>query len=398
MAYNSPNACNSCHRDKDAKWADRLVRQWHKRDYQAPVTQVAGLIDAARKADWSKLPEILKYLEKKDRDPVFAASLARLLRTNRDSRAVPALAELLRDRSPLVRIAAVDGLAQNVSPQAVSVLLLGAVDDYRSVRIRAGAALSHFQPGNVNELTRTAFDHAVGEYVTSLQSRPDDFNRRLNLGVLYADRGQWQDSVAEYLAASRLRPDAVAPLVNVSLVYSQMGQQGKAEDSLRKAIRMDSHNAAAHFNLGLLLAAQKRGPEATEALRKALDADPSNAAAAFNLAVIVSGDHLDEAIGLCRKAADAEPAEPKYAYTLAFYLRQKGDLSGASATLQRVIDSGIGDVACYRLLTEIREQQGDAQGVMEICRKAAGNLALPQDVRIAFAVKASEKRNPGGVR
>ena len=28
MAYQSPNACNLCHTDKDAAWADKYVRQW----------------------------------------------------------------------------------------------------------------------------------------------------------------------------------------------------------------------------------------------------------------------------------------------------------------------------------------------------------------------------------
>ncbi len=31
MQFGSPNACNSCHRDKDAAWADKQVRQWRAR-------------------------------------------------------------------------------------------------------------------------------------------------------------------------------------------------------------------------------------------------------------------------------------------------------------------------------------------------------------------------------
>ena len=42
IAFKSPNACNLCHPDQDAAWADQLVRQWHTEDYQAPVLQRAG--------------------------------------------------------------------------------------------------------------------------------------------------------------------------------------------------------------------------------------------------------------------------------------------------------------------------------------------------------------------
>jgi len=37
-AFKSPNACNLCHKDKDAAWADQWVRQWRERDYQAPIS------------------------------------------------------------------------------------------------------------------------------------------------------------------------------------------------------------------------------------------------------------------------------------------------------------------------------------------------------------------------
>ena len=79
IAFKSPNACNLCHTDKDALWADKHVRQWRKRDYQAPVLHRAGLIDAARKRDWSRLPEMLASITSKGRDEIYATSMIRLL-------------------------------------------------------------------------------------------------------------------------------------------------------------------------------------------------------------------------------------------------------------------------------------------------------------------------------
>ena len=35
LAFKSPNACNLCHADHDAAWADQWVRKWYQRDYQA---------------------------------------------------------------------------------------------------------------------------------------------------------------------------------------------------------------------------------------------------------------------------------------------------------------------------------------------------------------------------
>ncbi len=64
LAYNSPNACNICHTNESAAWADKLVREWRKDDYQKPVLERAALIAAARKGDWKKLPDILAYLRR----------------------------------------------------------------------------------------------------------------------------------------------------------------------------------------------------------------------------------------------------------------------------------------------------------------------------------------------
>jgi len=54
LKFKSPNACNICHNDRDAQWADTWVRKWYPRDYQAPVLHRGSLIEAARSEDWTK--------------------------------------------------------------------------------------------------------------------------------------------------------------------------------------------------------------------------------------------------------------------------------------------------------------------------------------------------------
>ena len=97
LVYKSPNACNICHIDKDAEWADKLVRQWRTRDYQAPLLKRAALIDAARKRDWMKLPEMLAYIQAKERDEVFATSLIRLISPVQDQKVLTALLTAAKD-------------------------------------------------------------------------------------------------------------------------------------------------------------------------------------------------------------------------------------------------------------------------------------------------------------
>ena len=315
IAYKSPNACNQCHTDRDAHWADRQVRLWHKRDYQAKILFTARLISAARKREWNELPAMLAYVQGTDRDEIVAASMIRLLWNCPDVRKIPVLIRTLKDPSALVRAAAVDGLSQHIGPQTLPALTAAASDDYRLVRIRAGAALAG--------LRDPRFEHAVAEYVASLESRPDDYSQHMNLGVFYADRGRLQEAAGEYETAIRLRPDFAPPLVNASVVYSQLGQPGKAAAALQRALEIDPRDSAAHLNMGLLLAEESRISEAEAELRKALELDPVNAVAAYNLSVILSRDHLGEAIDFARRAVKSRPDVPKYAEALKFYQERR---------------------------------------------------------------------------
>jgi tetratricopeptide (TPR) repeat protein len=315
IAYKSPNACNICHTDQSASWADKQVRRWYRRDYQAPVLSAARLIESARKGEWSQLPAMLDYLRAASHDEIFSASLIRLMGNCPDTRQVPVLIALLADASPLVRAAAVDALSTHLSPRTLPALTSAVSDSYRLVRIRAGAALAGSHDPRA--------EPAVAEYVASLRTRPDDYSQRMNLGVFYADSGHPRDAIAEYETAIRLRPDFAPPLVNASVIYSQLGEDAKAEAALRRALQIDPQNSAANVNLGLLLAERQRLPEAEAALRRALDADPANAVAAYNLSVLLSPDRLEEAIYFARRAAESRPDVAKYAEALQYYQKSR---------------------------------------------------------------------------
>jgi len=324
LAFQSPNACNLCHKDKDAKWADKLVREWHSDDYQAPILAQATLIDAARKHDWSKLPQMLAYIRDSSHDPVFTASLIRLLFSCPDPQKFAVIESAVKDPSPLVRASAIDVLSQHLDTPTANLIAEATKDDTRLVRIRAASALSVVPLASIDEPLRAPVQSATQEYIASLSTRQDDFAQHLNLGNFHANRRELTEAAAEYERAAALRSGVAAPLVNASVIYSQLGNLDKAEDALRRAIAADPGEPAAHFNLGLLLAEKNQTAEAEKELRKALQLDKSNAAAAYNLAVLIAPQNPGEALSLAKQAAASEPANPKYATAVAYYQQQLG--------------------------------------------------------------------------
>jgi len=345
LAFKSPNACNLCHKDKTVEWADQWVRKWRSRDYQAPVLQRAGLVDAARKRDWSRLPGMLAYLETKDRDEVYAASLLRLLRTCDDERKWPQILRALNDPSPLVRSAAAESLAANLSKEAAQALLRSTADDYRLVRIRAATSLAGFPGVLLKDQDPSNLRRATEELLTSLVSRPDQWSSHYNLGNYYLKRGKLALALAAFDTASKLDPSGLHPLVNTSIVHARMGNLGQAEVALNRVLSMDAKNPAGHFNMGLLKAEQGDLPVAEKHLRAALASDPLMGEAAYNLSIILATDRLDEAIFWCRKAVELRPREAKYLYTLAFYHQQKGESIEAVKLLRESVNQSEGSTA-----------------------------------------------------
>ena len=322
LAYQSPNACNLCHTNRDAAWADQRAREWFKGDYQKPVLDRAALMAAARKGDWSRLPDILNYLSRPDREEIQTVALIRLLANCSAAEKWPILRGLIEDKSPLVRASAAEGLGEHLDPANARLLLKAIGDDYRLVRVRAAAALGGVPEENLPEDQRLRVRQALAELVDSMNSRPDDVMSHCNLGNLHLARGQFPEAAREFETANRLQPDFLPPYVNAALAYNSLGRNDQAEASLRRALRLDSTNTAANLNLGMLLAETGRAGEAEQAFRAAFKADPRLAQAAYNLGVLLSKEHPEEALDWCRRAAVLGPDSPQYGYTYAFYLER----------------------------------------------------------------------------
>jgi tetratricopeptide (TPR) repeat protein len=361
IKFKSPNACNICHEDKDARWADTWVRKWRKRDFQKPVIYVAGLVNDARKRDWSRHDEMLAYITKKDHDEIYATSLIRLLRSKNDPAQLHAILNATKDPSPLVRAAAIETLSSMPSMETLHTLIKATGDDYRLVRIRAADALSVYRDTitemHLEEKDKRNMAKAKEEFLSFLLSRPDQWMSHYNMGNYQLESGNPQAALSSYEKVLNLDPHAITAFVNMSMAYARMGRNKEAEESLQKALEIEPENAAANFNLGLLLAEQGRMDEAEKALHNALQSDPQLAPAAYNLCVMLANDRKEEAIDYCKKANELRPDEPKYAYTLAFYQYQMNETDDAVKTLNDLLKKYPGYRDAQMLLQEISNKK-----------------------------------------
>jgi cytochrome c-type biogenesis protein CcmH/NrfG len=378
IAYKSPNACNICHADKDAAWSDSWVRKWYPRDYQAPVMERASLVDAARKRDWKRLPEMLERITSPEEDAIFRASLVRLIRACQHESKWPVLVKSLDDRSPLVRSSAVSSFGGYLTGETVPKLLAATRDPSRLVRIRAAMIMAPIPATQIRDANdRESLKQAVAEFKTAMKARPDDWAGHANLGTFYLEQREFQIAADCFETATRLEPRMIGPMVNASMAYSNMRRNDKAESSLRRALKVEPNNPAALFNLGLLMAEEQRPKDAEEALRAALKADPQMAAAAFNLGVLCGQGRSDEAVQWCQMAHELEPANAKYAHTFAFFLRENGKVDRAIEVLRDLISQQQSQLDAYLLLAEIHESRGDVKEAVVVYRQILTIPGLP---------------------
>jgi tetratricopeptide (TPR) repeat protein len=382
----SPNACNTCHAKRDPAWAEKTIGTWGGGRWSQRILREGRLVADARKADWSRLPEMLRYVGEAGRDEIVTVSLVRLLALCPDATKWPALRALATDTSPLVRAAAVTALESD--PGARDLVLAATGDELRLVRVRAAAALGALDPATLPEPGRASLVAARAEHERSLLARPDDFASQYNLGNLHLERGDPAAAVDRYRKALALRPDHVASLVNLSMAQARLGRLAEAEAALREAIRAQPREPAAHFNLGLLLAETQRPAEAREVLQRTVELDPQNAGAAYNLAVLVAEASPKQAATLAGRAADLAPQDPRYAFTQAFYLQEVGDRAAAERVLRALVTRHPGYRDGWALLGAILEERGRSADAAEVYRRAAGTVALPVADRTAFEARA----------
>lgn len=374
LEFQSPNACNICHNNKDAKWAQKQLFQWKKDNgYQENTLMAGRLLVDARTEKWAHIKEILEAIKTNQYGEVYTTSYLRLLATLNDSTKKQAAYAALQFDSPLIRSAAAGalyGFTDDISKQH---LLKAAQDEIRLVRLAAALPLTLFNPQSFTTGEQAIVQKVTDEYTQSLVTRPDDWSAYYNLGNYYQNTGQTDKALVSFETATKLAPDAIMPLVNSSYLLSVNGNTDLAKAKLEQALKEEPLNEAVNFNYGLLMAELKDLNAAEKALSNVLKVNNKNAAAAYNLAIIVSPKNINEACKLSNIAMTADPIQPKYAYTYAFFLNQSGKSNEAEKVLLKLIETNPEYTASIFLLGNIYENAGKRGKARLAYKKAIEN-------------------------
>ncbi|MDZ7738546.1 MAG: tetratricopeptide repeat protein [Bacteroidales bacterium] len=385
IAFGSPNACNICHDDMTAEWAESEIMKTHpNKRYQEETLTNGVLIRKAREGDWSELEEILNGLQINSFDDIYSTSFIRLLENSDSPSKWPVMISLTFHESPLVRGAAAHSLYFNSTQEAFNRLSELVSDEYRLVRLNAAFALSSYSREFLSQEDMPVISAAMDEYENSLVARPDDWSAHYNLGNYYSNINDLDKAVKAYNTSIKIYPEAIMPMVNAGFIYSIMGEYRKAEELFTRALSYAPDHEAALLNLALLYGETGKNELAKQYFSRLLGVSDNNAVAAYNLAILESDSDMSQSLELSKKAMEWEPDNVKYAYTHSFYLFQSGKTGSAKKILEDIISEKPLFTDAYFLLSNILKANNQVDEAKALIRKALENKKLTEEQRQAL--------------
>ena len=234
LHHGIPNACNLCHKDRDARWSLEKMNAWCGTASRQKWIRRADAFAAAAKGDVGAIPGLIAILNEPRDGPLARANAASYLpRFAADPRVFPALTAALEDGEPLVRAVAALRMTPGPADKAAAVASLTKALADAAATVRIGAAVSLVSLG-IKELPGedgARFENAKSLYRARAELNIDDAGQQLGAGRFYLLTGDPVRALTALLTSLRLDPEVPARYL-LAAAYVQQGEVAKAREVL----------------------------------------------------------------------------------------------------------------------------------------------------------------------
>jgi len=273
ITHNIPNACNLCHRDKDANWALQQMNAWYSGQSRQKFVVRADAFTAARSGDAAAIPALLQLLSDPAQGPVIRANAAGYLGSFPDDpSAYHAVFHAFSDLEPLVRATATLAIrpraAQRAAVAPALVTLLR--DPIALVQFNAAVALVGMGVRDLPPEDAEWFENGKKLYRARAELNSDDAQQQFAAGRFFYLSGHLDDAVAAFRSALKLDPNIPAQYY-LAQTLVEKGDFQSAREILKTIPPNDRQYASAQQLLSQIEAKQSQtaagnpNPNATEA-------------------------------------------------------------------------------------------------------------------------------------
>ncbi len=298
----SPDACLSCHEERDAAWAAAAIADWAPGRPPADH-HTAMLFDAVRKEGLTRnrLLELAELARDTDKPAIVRATALREIVDQADEATRQSLSGLLGDPSDIVRQTAVR-LWRSAPPAERVRHLLPLLDDpVASVRVATALELASLPPDALPQEQRPPLQDGLGALRASMTAKADFPETQMAIGGLAMVMRNWTAAQAAFAEAVFMDPQLVQAWITRARIAEALGETSEATAILRSG--------------------RKRNP-----------GDPLIAAALAQR--LMQEGRLSEAVPIFKEAVAADPTDQDMRINLAYALLQSGDLSAAGSEIE----------------------------------------------------------------
>ena len=276
-ALGVPNACDTCHAERGAEWANSAIEAWYGKERKPGYQGYAAVLNAARKGE-AHAGRKLAALVLDDSAPAIARATAlQEMNAFLEPALLPAIQAGLASPDPLMRRAVVETLQTADAAARLRLVAPLLSDPVRAVRLAAAGALSDARPRDVSDpRLREALESAFKEYLASERLNADRAEHWVNLAGFHFRQGELTEAESAYEQARRRNARFVPAYVNQADMYRQLGREEEGERILREGLEAAPEAAAIHHALGLLMIRAGRQEAAMLSLARAYRLGPDN--------------------------------------------------------------------------------------------------------------------------
>lgn len=344
VKYQTPNACNDCHKDKSMQWAADAVDKWFgpNRKYHFAEDLIPGSL-----LNNESEGHLVKLIKDTAIPSIIKATAAFYLGNVNSQNSLNTLIQSLQDPDAQVRYRALRGLANYPVPSFSNNALPLLSDKVRAVRVAAAdlflsipaeqfpsqyaAAFSAAKNELYNYLTNQA-DFAVGSsmladyfvhtgdnaaaikfYLRSIQKDSMLNYARLNLASVYNEEMQNQAALYQLQQAQKIDPKSDRVSYNLALLNIEMKDTAQALLNFKKAVALSSTDPRLYYNYGLLLMQLKKNLEAENSFTAGLKIAPMNPDLHYALAYFYLTQKMPKkALPYANFLKQNDPQNPQY--------------------------------------------------------------------------------------
>jgi len=192
-------------------------------------------------------------------------------------------------------------------------------------------------------------------YTEVLKYSPNNTKARINLGVLLAKSGSYEEAVKKYKEVAKLMPNDPGVHSNLGTVYANKEMYDMALEEFKKAVEFNPKDYVAHNNIGILYKQKGDIKKAIEEYTKALEINPSYPLTYNNIGnIYLESGQYDAAIRFYKKAINIDPNNAAFYGNLGKAYKNKGMIEEARESFEKALKLNPGHKDATEGLSDIK--------------------------------------------